>query len=73
LDRDDLCALIEGVSADTLIMNGQRVDGAAAAAAAWYKDHLGSARVEMVPGASELSLSTVWGRALSHAAPRTKR
>jgi hypothetical protein len=73
LDRDDLGALIEGVSAKTLIMNGQHVEGAAAAAAAWYKDHLGSARVEMVPGASELSLSAVWGRALSHAAPRTKR
>ena len=70
LDRDDL---IESVSAQTLIMNGQRVEGAAAAAAAWYKDHLTSARVEMVPGESELSLSTVWGRVLSHVAPRTKR
>jgi hypothetical protein len=73
LDRDDLGALIEGVSAKALIMNGQHVEGAAAAAAAWYKDHLGSARVEMVPGVSELSLSAVWARALSHVAPRTKR
>jgi hypothetical protein len=73
LDRDDLGALIEGVSAKALIMNGQHVEGAAAAASAWYKDHLGSARVEMVPGVSELSLSAVWARALSHVAPRTKR
>jgi hypothetical protein len=73
LDRDDLGALIEGVSAKALIMNGQHVEAAAAAAAAWYKDHLGSARVEMVPGVSELSLSAVWARALSHVAPRTKR
>jgi hypothetical protein len=73
LDRDDLGALIEGVSAKALIMNGQHVEGAAAAGAAWYKDHLGSARVEMVPGVSELSLSAVWARALSHVAPRTKR
>jgi hypothetical protein len=73
LDRDDLGALIERVSAKALIMNGQHVEAAAAAAAAWYKDHLGSARVEMVPGVSELSLSAVWARALSHVAPRTKR
>jgi hypothetical protein len=73
LDRDDLGALIEGVSAKALIMNGQHVEGAAAAAAARYKDPLGSARVETVPGVSELSLSAVWARALSHVAPRTKR
>jgi len=73
LDRDDLGALIDGVNAKTLIMNGQRVEGAAAAAAAWYRDHLPSARVEMVPDASELSLSAVWGRVLSHVAPGTIR
>ena len=31
-------------------MNGQQDKPAAAAAAGWYKDHLVSARVEMVPG-----------------------
>jgi hypothetical protein len=73
LDRDDLGVLISAVTAKTLIMNGQRVEGAAAAAAAWYKDHLASARVEMVPQVSELSLSSVWGRVLSHVAPGTMR
>lgn len=73
LERDTLGAVITAVRAKTLIMNGQRVEGAAAAAAAWYKDHLPSARVEMVPGVSELSLSAVWGRVLAHVAPRTRR
>lgn len=73
LDRDDLGALIAGVTAETLVMNGQRDETAAAAAAAWYREHLGSARVEMVPDEAALSLSAVWGRVLSHVAPRTKR
>lgn len=73
LDRDDLGALIEGVTAKTLIMNGRQDKTAAAAAAGWYKDHLVSARVEMVPAESALSLSAVWGRVLSHAAPGTMR
>jgi hypothetical protein len=73
LDRDDLGALIAGVSAKTLILNGQRDEIAAAAAADWYRSHLISARVEMVPGDAALSLSAVWGRALSHVAPRAKR
>ena len=73
LDRDDLGELIAGVTAKALILNGQRDEVAAAAAARWYKDHLSSARVEMVPDVSALSLSDVWARTLSHVAPRTQR
>jgi hypothetical protein len=73
LDRDALGALIEGVSAETLVLNGQREETAAAAAAAWYQEHLGAARIEMVPDEASLSLAAVWGRVLSHVAPRTKR
>lgn len=73
IDRDDLGALIADVTAKTLVMNGQRDEAAAAAAATWYREHLESARVEMVPADSTMSLSAVWGRVLSHLAPRTKR
>ena len=55
LDRDDLGVLIERVTAKTLILNGQHDEPAAYAAATWYKDHLASARVEMVPGDGELA------------------
>lgn len=73
LDKDDLGALIAGLTAKTLILNGQRDETAAAVAADWYRTHLTSARVEMVPGDAALSLSAVWGRVLSHVAPRTQR
>ena len=73
LDRDDLGVLIERVTAKTLILNGQHDEPAAYAAATWYKDHLASARVEMVPGDGELGLPAVWARVLAHVAPRTKR
>lgn len=73
LDRDDLGELIAGVTAKALILNGLRDEVAAAAAARWYKDHLSTARVEMVPGVAALSLSDVWARTLSHVAPRTPR
>jgi len=73
LDRDDLGALIERVTAKTLILNGQHDEPAAYAAATWYKDHLASARVEMVPGDGELGLPAVWARVLAHVAPHTKR
>jgi len=72
LDKDDLGALIAGLTAKTLILNGQR-DETAPAAADWYRTRLTSARVEMVPGDAALSLSAVWGRVLSHVAPRTQR
>lgn len=73
LDRDDLGTLIESVTAETLVMNGQRDETAAAAGADWYRSHLGSARVEMVPDETALSLPAVWARVLSHVAPRTQR
>jgi len=73
LDQDDLGALIESVTAKTLILNGQGDGTAANAAASWYREHLVSARVEMVPGDSALSLPAVWGRVLSHVAPGTRR
>ena len=69
LDRDDLGALIEGVSAETLVLNGQSDE----TAAAWYQEHLMSTRIELVPDEASLSLSSVWGRVLSHVAPGTKR
>lgn len=73
LDRDDLGVLIAGVSAKALILNGQHDASAANAAATWYQTHLPSSRVEMVPDESDLSLTAVWARALSHVAPQTKR
>ena len=73
LDRDDLGELVAGVTAKALILNGQRDEVAAAAAARWYADHLSTARVEMVPGVAALSLSDVWARTLSHVAPRAQR
>jgi pimeloyl-ACP methyl ester carboxylesterase len=73
LDRDDLGSLIETVTARTLILNGQHDETAAAAGAAWYQSHIGSARAEMVPDETALSLPAVWARVLSHVAPRTQR
>jgi hypothetical protein len=73
LDRDDLGSLIAGISAKTLIMNGQRDATASSAAASWFKDHLVSSRVEMVPDSAALSITDVWDRVLSHLAPGTTR
>lgn len=69
LDRDDLGALVADLTTEALILNGQHDD----AAAGWYGEHLGSARIEMVPGDASLSLAAVWGRVLTHVAPGTKR
>lgn len=73
LDRDELGRLVDSISSKTLILNGQRDPDAAAAQARWYKEHLGSSRIEMVPGDGPLALPDVWERALSHAAPGSKR
>jgi hypothetical protein len=73
LDRDDLGVLIGGVTAETLVLNGQNDETADAAAAAWYREHLAAVTIEMVPDESALSLPAVWGRVLSHVAPRTRR
>jgi hypothetical protein len=73
LDRDDLAALITTLRVDTLIMNGQNDDPAGADAAAWYRDHLATAHVEMVADEGPLSLSAVWARTLAHLAPDSVR
>lgn len=73
LDRDDLGGLIQGITANTLIMNGRRDGEAGDDAASWYRDHIASARVEIVPQDDPLSLTDVWERILSHVAPGTKR
>ncbi len=70
LDRDDLGALIGGVTAKTLVLNGQ-ADSRPQRRGTWYEEHLGSARTEMVP--DDATLAAVWGRVLSHVAPRTER
>ena len=73
LGKDEIGILIGGISAETLIMNGQGDEPAANAAAGWYRTHLESARVEMVPGDRPLSLPVIWGRVLAHVAPTTAR
>lgn len=70
LDRDDLGALIGGLTAQTLVVSG-RGDQKAATAAAWYQEHLASTRTETVP--DEASLAAVWGLVLAHVAPGTER
>jgi pimeloyl-ACP methyl ester carboxylesterase len=69
--------LLEGITAKTLVMNAQTDPDAAAAAARWFKERLASARIEMVPRASDpesrLILADVWERVLSHVAPGTIR
>ena len=49
----------------------------ASGAAQWFKNHLSSARVEMVPRTDDLEarliLADVWDRVLSHVAPGTVR
>ena len=73
LDKEELGRLLETVSAKALILNGQGDPDAAAAEARWYKEHLASSRIEMVPGDGPLALPDVWERALSHVAPGAKR
>lgn len=73
LDRDDLGSLIGGVTADTLVLSGGGDGAAAQEAAAWYLQHLRAARAEIIPGPRLLTLSTVWGRVLTHIAPDTER
>jgi len=73
LDREELGRTIQSITAKTLIVNGQRDPDAAAAEARWYKKHIPSSRIEMVPGDGPLALTDVWDRALSHTAPGAKR
>lgn len=79
LARDDAARALGRVRAKTLILSGQKDPGSAAADAAWIKDQLTGARVEMVPPAATsgidgaLTLADVWPRVLSHLAPGTTR
>ena len=61
------------VAAKTLILAGQADPLAGHAHAAWYKNALPDARMEMVPGAGHLAVVPTWGRILSHLAPATVR
>jgi pimeloyl-ACP methyl ester carboxylesterase len=58
------------VRAKTLLLYGSRDGGNARAE--WWKSALGG-RIEMVPGEGDEILGKVWGRVLSHVAPRTLR
>lgn len=69
LDRDDLGVLIGRITAEAIIIN----DNSAAESASWYAERLVGARIELVAEAPPLPLSAVWGRALSHVAPRAGR
>lgn len=72
-DRDEFGRLISAATAKSLIMNGTGDEPAGNAAAAWYRQHLVDARVEMVPREGPLTLPAVWDRVLAHVAPGTKR
>jgi len=73
LGRDEGAKVLARVTAKTLILNGLGEGRATAASAAWHRDHLADARVEMVPstrvGMDGPSLGDVWPRVLSHVAP----
>ena len=77
LGASEVADLLDRIAAKTLLMNAQADPAAASAAARWFKDHLRTARVEMVPRTddpeSRLVLADVWERALSHVAPGTTR
>lgn len=78
LSRGETERTLTDVTARTLLLNGQRDPDAAAAAAEWHRRRLVSARVEMIPARDEasdprISLTDVWERVLSHAAPRTTK
>lgn len=57
------------VTAPVLLVNGQGDALAGNAHAAWYRDALPDARVEMVPGVGHLVLVSQWERILSWVAP----
>lgn len=77
LGGDELAERLAGIGAKTLLLNGNADPEASLAAATWYRQHLPSSRVEMIPKTNDpglrLELSDVWERVLSHLAPGTKR
>lgn len=78
LERHLAEQVMAGVSAKTLILNGQQDPDAGADAASWHREHLPDARVEMVPADAygpdrRVSIADVWDRVLAHTAPGTTR
>ena len=77
LGASEVAETLDRIAAKTLLMNGQADPTAPSGAAQWFKEHLSSARVEMVPKTddpeSRLVLADVWERVLSHVAPGTTR
>lgn len=75
-DDSRMAALVGQVQAKTLIVNGQRDPQAASRDAAWFKNRMASARVEMVPTArlvdGHLTLAPVWDRLLQHCGARMR-
>jgi pimeloyl-ACP methyl ester carboxylesterase len=61
------------VRAKTLLLYGSRDPVAGSRHATWWQKRLPAARVEMVPGAGHLLITRMWGRALSHLAPQSRR
>jgi pimeloyl-ACP methyl ester carboxylesterase len=61
------------IAAKTLVIYGQFDDEAPARDAKWWKSHLVSARIEMVPRHGSDIIELFWKRILSHAAPNTTR
>ena len=61
------------IAAKTLVIYGQYDDEAPAGDAKWWKSHLVSARIEMVPKHGNDVIELSWKRILSHAAPNTMR
>ncbi|HWI30311.1 MAG TPA: hypothetical protein VNT50_02365 [Microbacterium sp.] len=72
-DREELARVLASIPAETLIVNGQRDEAAAAEDAEWCEEGIPASRVEMVPGDGPLALPDVWDRVLTHVAPGTKR
>jgi pimeloyl-ACP methyl ester carboxylesterase len=79
LARDEAEQALARVHAKTVVLSGQRDASCAAADAAWIRQHVPDARVEMVPAAAVggvdgvLSLVDVWPRVLAHLAPGSTR
>lgn len=61
------------VTAKTLLLYGTKDPIAANRHAQWWQRNLPDARVEMSPGAGHLAILKLWGRALTHLAPGSKR
>jgi len=61
------------IQAKTLLLYGAKDPVAGSRHGSWWQRHLPNARVEVSPGRGSLAVVPLWGRALSHCAPRIKR